>query len=526
MKRIILIGSGLAALSFIEALEEYVHVICLTKDSKTTNNSYLAQGGICFSKYEHDSGASHAQDTYEAGHLLGDQRVITSMICASYEAIQKYINQGINFDRQVDTHDFDWALEGAHTVPRILHIGGDRTGYGLMQHLTACLTRHSHITTYEQAEVIDLVHDRDGKICGVYMFDQNNELQQILGHEVVCATGGYSNIFRHNSHAASTVSSGHIIAFHHGVPLRHMEMIQFHPTLLGTPTNNYGLISEAVRGEGGILKNAQGVRFMDDYHPLGSLAPRDITSRAIFEQHQQCYIDIRQVRGFKQRFPGIYQQAQRYCSDDYSQGYLPVTVGAHYTMGGIKTDLAGRTNLPHFYCIGEASNTNFHGANRLASNSLLEAIVMGQHCAAVINQQPSRPLVDPQPSLVQIPKISEAVLKPLQAESEAILGIERHGACMTGYLTRLHQALEQAEHITLTQLTPTLWQRYVRVKMLEIICEAALHRTESRGAHYRLDKPKMQTALQQIDIEIVKGEDMHAQHIKRTRENQTVLPGR
>lgn len=523
MRKVIVVGSGLAALSAIQSFNEHTEIYCITKDKLNQHNSSLAQGGICCSQYEHDNGYAHIEDTYKAGNNLGDIHAIESIIQYSHRYIEQLIQDGLNFDTVPDQNQLDFAMEGAHTHPRILHIGGDQTGKYLTQHLMNQLSS-KNIKIYEETEVIDLLKDTEHAVCGIRALDKHGQQLDIIAHDVIFATGGYSNLFPTNSSASSSISSGHIIAHHHHIPLRHMEMIQFHPTLLGISGQTYGLVSEAVRGHGGILVNNYGENFMEDKHPLGSLAPRDVTSRAIFQQQQlghQCYINIEQVDAFSKRFPTIYQNVIQHFPDEYAHKLIPITPGAHYTMGGVKTDIYGRTNLKHFYVIGEASNTNFHGANRLASNSLLEALVMGHLCGEAIHQSELREIHVREPEQLRIPKISDQDIQSFRQQTFKVLGIERNGPDITSYLNAIRNGLSNAS--MLTEWTQQDWQKYIELKTLEMICLSALSRKESRGVHYRLDYPNTDSTLQYTDIEILMEDSIHAKQVIRPRETQTIL---
>ncbi|WP_159316060.1 L-aspartate oxidase [Mammaliicoccus sciuri] len=524
MRKVIVVGSGIAALAAIQSFNEQTEIYCITKDKLNKHNSSLAQGGICCSQYEHDNGHAHIVDTYKAGNKLGDIDVIQSIIQHSHCYIEQLIQNGLSFDTITNQHVLDFAMEGAHTRPRILHIGGDQTGKYLTHHLMNQLSS-KHIKIYEETEVIDLLKDTEHAVCGVRALDKHRQQLDIIAHDVILATGGYSNLFPTHSSASSSISSGHVIAHHHGIPSRHMEMIQFHPTLLGKPGQTYGLVSEAVRGHGGILVNSLGDHFMKDKHPLGSLAPRDVTSRAIFQQQQlghQCFINIEQVEAFSNRFPTIYQNVIEHFPDEYAHHLIPITPGAHYTMGGVKTDIYGRTNLSHFYVIGEASNTNFHGANRLASNSLLEALVMGHLCGEAIHQSEIRDIHVSESEQRQIPKISDEDIQGLRQQTFKVLGIERNGSDITAYLNNIQDCLSNA--VNLTEWTQSDWQKYIEVKTLEMISISALSRSESRGVHYRLDYPNTEPTLQHTDIEILMEDSIHAKQVIRPRKTQTILP--
>lgn len=523
MKRVIVVGSGIAALSFVRQLQDDIEVICITKDKLAENNSNFAQGGICFSKREEDEAISHSQDTYEAGAEMGDFNVIQEVITKSYPLIQALVDEGVPFDSNPVTHHLDYAMEGTHSAARILHAGGDQTGKYIAQHMVEHLS-HPHLSIMESTEVIDLIYNHEHQVCGVLVLDSTDEQQIIEADSVVFATGGINNLFPTNSNIPHTIASGCVVALRHDIALESMEMIQFHPTLLGELEHAYSLVSEAVRGDGGVLVNEQDIPFMDKIHPMKSLAPRDVTSRAIYHQQQeghQVFLDISAISNFAERFPTIYKAVQAHYPEAIAKQRIPVTPGAHYTVGGIKSEIDGTTSLEGVYAIGEAACTNFHGANRLASNSLLEGLVMGALCAEKLNQslQPvSHSHFNP---VFKIPSISADRAAQLQQKSFDILGVERKGIKMQNYLKEIEQTLFETSETE--YVDKAKWQRYCTVKLLQIVCTAALARQESRGVHYRLDYPHQDKQLQFELIEINSGGMEHVKSTTRQRENHSIL---
>ncbi|GEP85637.1 putative L-aspartate oxidase [Staphylococcus piscifermentans] len=523
MRRVIVVGSGIAALSFIRHLNHDIEVVCITKDQLTENNSNFAQGGICFSKNESDNGLAHSIDTFKAGAEMGDFEVIQEVITKSYPFIQELIDEGLSFDKNSKSGELDYAMEGAHCKPRILHAGGDQTGKFIAQHMVAHLD-HPNLSIIEETEVIDLLTNTANEICGVLTLDCNNNLESIEADAVVLATGGINNVFTTNSNIPHSLASGPILALHHGLTLESMEMIQFHPTLLGKPKEAFSLVSEAVRGAGAILVNETGKQFMDELHPMKSLAPRDVTSRALYHQQQEgheCFLNIQAIPHFPERFPTIYAAVQKHYPGAMLKQLIPVTPGAHYTVGGIQTKVDGSTAYENLYAVGEAACTNFHGANRLASNSLLEGLVMGALAADKVNRT-IRP-IDPihfQHS-IQIPVITEADAQTLQHQSFDVLGVERNAVQMKTYLEKIQDVLTDAP-IT-ENITKSAWQRYCTVKMLQLICTSAIERNESRGVHYRTDFPTQNNSWQKQVVELKSGGKENVKSITRTRENHSIL---
>lgn len=523
MKRVIVVGSGIAALSFVRQLQDNIEVICITKDKLAENNSNFAQGGICFSKNENDEGISHSQDTFEAGAEMGDFPIIQEVITKSYPLIQELIDEGVPFDKDAKTHSLDYAMEGAHSAPRILHAGGDQTGKYIAHHMVHHLS-HPHLTILEETEAVDFIYNEAHEVCGVMILDKTDQLETIEADSVVLATGGINNLFHTNSNIPHSIASGPVLALRNKIALESMEMIQFHPTLLGEPKHAFSLVSEAVRGDGAVLVNELDEPFMDKLHPMKSLAPRDVTSRAIYHQQQlghQCFLDISAIDNFETRFPTIYKAVQAHYPGAMERQRIPVTPGAHYTVGGIQSDVNGTTSLSRVYAIGEAACTNFHGANRLASNSLLEGLVMGACCAQHLNQTLTSVSQSHLNAVHKIPAISAEDVERLQQQSFDVLGVERNGTQMQHYLDAIETTLNNApltEHIS-----KTAWQHYCIVKLLQIVCTSALARKESRGVHYRLDYPNQVNQFKNEVIEIYSGGMEHVKSVTRQRENHSIL---
>lgn len=523
MTRVIVVGSGIAALSFVRHIKDDIEVICITKDKLSINNSNYAQGGICFSKNENDHGKSHCTDTYVAGAEMGDMHVIEQVIQKSYPLIQELIDEGVPFDCLPNTKDLNYGMEGAHSIARIIHAGGDQTGHFIAKHMASHLS-HPHLRILEETEVIHLNKNTKNEVSSVLVINQNDQLQEIEADCVVIATGGINNLFPTNSNIPPSIASGCLLALQSGLALESMEMIQFHPTLLGEKSHAYSLVSEAVRGDGAVLVNENNEPFMEHVHPLKSLAPRDITSRAIYHQQKlghQCFLDISNVEHFENRFPTISHAVRTHYENAVKTLRIPVTPGAHYTVGGIKADVDGSTSLSNVYAIGEAACTNFHGANRLASNSLLEGLVMGALCADRVNQTILPIEHTHQSEIFCIPNISTKTALKLQQQSFDILGVERNGQAMQQYLKTIENVLTHAE--STHHITKQIWQNYTIVKTLQLVCTAALTRTESRGVHYRLDYPNSDSTLKHCVTEIISGGNEHVKSTISERENHTIL---
>ncbi len=383
MYDLLIVGGGVSALSLLHDLPPDMNVLVL-QNSKTAS-SELAQGGIATSLFE-PSMMQHITDTYVAGCRQGDLAVIEALIATGNGVLRDYIDEGIPFDRQ--NNRFELALEAAHSLPRILHMK-DRTGYHLCQWLRQHIKAHvTHVT----GDLLELTADDDGITGAVYQTASGT--YRLDCRQIVLATGGASGLYGVSSNASERSAIPLMLAEKVGCTLKNMAYFQFHPTLLDAGQRNQ-LISEAVRGAGGVLVTNSGERVMAG----GDLAPRDVVARAIYNLGEQAYLDISAVQDFSDRFPAIRQVLDDHHIDDA----IPVTPGAHYMIGGIATDTSGRTDVSGLYVIGEASCTGFHGANRLASNSLLEGLAMGRLCAAQLKQSARAVPVQLTVSTVTIP---------------------------------------------------------------------------------------------------------------------------
>ncbi|MEJ8305784.1 L-aspartate oxidase [Saccharibacillus sacchari] len=512
---VIVIGAGAAALSLIASLPEGCSVRLLTKASVRSGNSMLAQGGIAAVHLPQDSVASHIEDTLTAGDGHTDVAVVADLLAEGSAYVHRLAENGFPFDRDAQ-QQIRLGLEGAHSFNRIFHAGGDATGRILTEHLLASIP--GDVSILEHTHVLKLIVEK-GRCTGV-IARHEGKLATFHADSVIIASGGCGSLYANHSGDAGITGDGLMLAYEAGAELCDLEFMQFHPTLLVKKGTTYGLISEAVRGEGGVLRDESGLAIMDGKHPLGDLAPRDIVARAIHEQIQSghdVHLDIRDCANFTERFPtitgilnkaGIELEAQK----------IPVVPGMHFMMGGIKVDTHGCTAVPGLYAIGEAACTGLHGANRLASNSLLEALVLGQRAArhgfdhslrnGAISREPdlssdsvSNESSDPHDLLTcnsdapgSTPTIGNlAWTVPHTTLPELQRQMSRHAS-----IVRHAEGLKQLEHwlndlpseeVPLSDLTreqaelARLWQ------LARLVVASALLRTESRGAHYRADYP-------------------------------------
>ncbi|MEL7476137.1 MAG: L-aspartate oxidase, partial [Cyanobacteria bacterium J06555_12] len=400
-----IVGSGAAGLYTALSFPSDWRILLVTKETLPTSSSSWAQGGIAAAIEPDDSPQLHAADTLRAGVGLCEPDAVQVLVQEAGDRIEELLRWGVEFDRAKQTqqaapelgtlpHRLAVTLEAAHSRRRVLHVA-DATGKALVQRLLAKVIEADNITIWERAQVVDLWMVQ-GSCCGFYGIRWNESHPEgfsVRTSATVLATGGAGQLYTHTTNPSSSTGDGQAIAWRAGAALRDLEFMQFHPTALMVPNAPRFLISEAVRGEGAHLVDVAGDRFAFEYHPDGELAPRDVVSRAIFRHLQNrspgepnhVWLDMRHLAPatIRHRFPTIAKVCQRHGIDIFSE-LVPVAPAAHYWMGGIETDLWGRTSVPDLYAVGEVASTGVHGANRLASNSLLECLVFAHRLASAI----------------------------------------------------------------------------------------------------------------------------------------------
>ncbi|HHH5788716.1 TPA: L-aspartate oxidase [Listeria monocytogenes] len=473
-ERVIIIGSGIAGCTAAFRLMHDYDVTIITKGLKEESNSMLAQGGIAAAVSKNDTPKKHFSDTFQAGCFHNKVLAVNQLVTNGPIVIQKLIAEGMTFDEQ--NGELSLGLEGAHQLPRILHTGGDQTGKFLTTFLQEKLT---NIHWQEQKMAIEIIKQNDSAI-GVHCLDKENRLHTYYGEHIILASGGLGQLFPVTTNAATISGDGLALAYRAGAKLTDMEFIQFHPTLLFLNGRCHGLISEAVRGEGAKLIRADGSAVMTDVHPRADLAPRDIVAATLFAEIQdgnEVFLDITPIPNFEERFPGITANLDAYHVPFRETKRIPVHPGAHFLMGGIRTDLQGKTNIPGLYAIGEVANSGVHGANRLASNSLLETLVFGEKVAEYILTQKTNLIDHPEIPLsnqTRTPHLPDKQL--LQEKIWETLGITRKPEKITEFLHWLTD-FDYANH---TRETAEISHMLITAKL---IAESALKRTESLGAH-------------------------------------------
>lgn len=496
---LLVIGSGIAGLyAALKARQAGLGVILVTKERLADCNTDQAQGGIAAALAPGDASEVHLADTLAAGAGLNDRRAVEALVEEGPVRVRELISWGVPFDREAG--ELAFTREGAHSRRRVLHAGGDATGHGIWTALVQ-RAREAGIDLWDHVFAVDLV-TVDGACRGALGYDRRRGMLVILARATVLATGGAGQLYAATTNPPVATGDGMAMACRAGASLADMEFVQFHPTVLMHPGVRGFLISEAVRGEGAVLRDAHGRRFMPDYHPLAELAPRDVVARAIFDAMAKSgspyvYLDATSLDAafLRRRFPTIYQKC-RECGLDMARDWLPAAPAAHYFMGGVKTDLWGATDIPGLYACGEVAWTGVHGANRLASNSLLEGLVFaGRAVDALVREAGHLPAagvaargdaqVPGDPSLVQ------EVRSNLPVIMQQYAGIVRDGQG----LLHVKQWMAFRQEVCFQEFhDPAAWEAQNMLMLAQAVVEAAICRTESRGAHFRRDFPQSDPA--------------------------------
>ncbi|MGX1832479.1 L-aspartate oxidase [Paenibacillus taichungensis] len=502
---VLVIGSGIAGLFTAIKASERRSVLMITKKSLLESNTRYAQGGIAAVIAEDDSPAYHLQDTLVAGAGLCRSEAVEALVNEGPDGVKELIRLGTLFD--LENGELALTQEGAHSHRRILHANGDATGYEIVRALAAQANEHQGIEVWDEHFVIDLITEQ-GECVGALVQKADGSQVFVKAEATVLCSGGAGQLYRYTTNPEVATADGVAMAYRAGAVVRDMEFIQFHPTSLCYPGAPRFLVSEAVRGEGAYLRNVKGERFMERYHAQLELAPRDIVARAIVSEMESTnstfvYLDITHepAEMIKHRFPTIYETCMRY-GLDMTTDWIPVAPAAHYMMGGVKTDLSGESSIGRLFACGEVSSTGVHGANRLASNSLSEAIVFGRRIVDRIQALPPLALLQTRiPTSTSIRRSIEEEQKPvserrlrLQKMMVRQVGLRRNGANLQGAIEKLQQELHffdqkftHKEEMEYANLLTCAW----------LVTTGALHREESRGAHYREDFPQRDDAVWQ-----------------------------
>lgn len=488
----LVIGSGIAGLNFAVDAAKSGTVAIITKKELMESNSNYAQGGIAAVLDKHDSFESHIKDTLEAGCNLNNKKAVEILVKEGPKQIKKLISIGVGFNR--DGKNLCLTQEGAHSHKRIAHVK-DATGREIERALLHNVRHDKNIETFESHLAIDLV-TKDGRCLGAIILDsENNKVDTFYSKVTILATGGSSQVFKRNCNPKIATGDGVAMAYRAGAKTQDMEFIQFHPTALAIKNKPTFLVSETVRGEGGILLNYKKRPFMKKYHRLAELAPRDIVSRAIFEEMKNgsIFLDIRHKGSqfIKQRFPYIYETLWWY-GIKMDKDLIPVAPAAHYMCGGVHTDTHGKTNIDELYAFGEVAHTGVHGANRLASNSLLECMVFSSRALNSAKRYiKKQSLVTNHHSLPTVDKKTNSQVPVLKRQIQTLMwnnvGIVRNQKKMMSTLNKLNNINKELdliiEHGINTNITETRNLGTVAI----LITRAALERKKSIGAHFLIN---------------------------------------
>ena len=492
---VVVIGAGIAGLYSALNLDQSLACCIFAKETIDISNSWLAQGGIAVANAPDDDPELHFKDTLVAGAGLCDEAAVHILVDEGPRDIKRLIEMNVPFDL-TESGDLDRTREGGHHKNRILHAGGDATGRETVKTLAYIASQRDNITFRDNTFFVDVLTDDQG-VCGILVKDFDGQYEIVSTRHLVIATGGCGQVYKSSTNPVIATGDGLAAAIRAGASLRNMEFIQFHPTGLWSPEpeTRAFLISESVRGEGGLLKNKSGVRFMLGKHELNELAPRDIVARAIYNEmkstgEDHVYIDItsKSEEELQHRFPTIYNECLKR-GINISKDYIPVCPVQHYLMGGIKTDLHARTSIQGLYACGEAASTGVHGANRLASNSMLECLVFGRRAAEDINgnyeQAPDSINLPPlpiRPSLDIDYKELRRRMQKIMSDNCFVIRTGEGLAYALGEMTGILNMLESGF------LNSKSYDEALNLAFIsQNIITSALARPESIGAHFRIN---------------------------------------
>jgi L-aspartate oxidase len=508
---VLVIGGGVAGLrAGIAAADAGADVLLLTKDTLDESNTWYAQGGIAAVLQPADTVDSHVKDTLEAGCGLCDERAVRIAVEEGPRRVLELLDWGAKFDKQKgNAYDLAFGLEGGHSFARILHAYGDATGRELAQTLIRAVRGREAVRISEKSFAIDLLGDEGRCLGALALID--GKLTVIWAKRTILASGGAGQLYRETTNPRIATADGHAMAYRAGAALKDMEMVQFHPTTLYVAGSSRALVTEAVRGEGGHLVDRHGVRFMKEYHPMGELAPRDVVSRAIVTQIRKTnfthvFLDVRHLEptAFRARFPQLAALCDEFGIDP-AKDRIPIHPATHYMIGGVEADQNGHTSLTGLYAVGEAACSGLHGANRLASNSLLEGLALGARAGAdaanaAKENGAKEKAAAPQALDHKIPPSARTELDIADVKSSLRsvmwrnVGIERTAE----RLAETRQIIDfWSQYVMDKTFSPSLgpaaaiagWELQNMLTVCFLIATAAYTRTESRGAHYRLDHP-------------------------------------
>ena len=511
---VVVIGGGLAGLRAALEAAQYTDVLVVTKDRLGESNTEHAQGGIAVVLSPGDQFAEHIKDTLDAGQGLCNPDVVKTVIEEGPVRIKELIEWGTKFDMENGALAF--AQEGGHGRPRVIHAQGDATGLEVETSLVRKVMATPAIKILEHTFVVDLLTS-DGICLGTVIADASRGRTMLWAKQVILASGGCGRVYRETTNPEIATGDGLALAYRAGVELQDMEFMQFHPTTLYVAGASRALITEAARGEGGILVNAKGERFMPRYHKRAELAPRDVVSRSILREIQRTnttcvYLDLTHIpkERLYTRFPGIRDLCATF-DIDITRDKIPVRPSAHYMVGGVKVALDGSTNLQNLFACGETTSTGLHGANRLGSNSLLEAVVYGQRAGAEAGRRAAKKREQPPKRIASAITSPKAVAIDLEDVRNSLRSLMWRNVGIERSAPALHEAEKMIDFWCSYVLDKEFnsmkgWELQNMLTVARLITWAADTRQESRGVHYRSDFPHLDNKSWQRHIIIRKEE--------------------
>lgn len=495
---VVIVGGGVAGdAAALTAASKGKSVAIVTKSSLNNSNTNMAQGGMAAVMTSGDSFASHIQDTLDVGMGLCDEEIVRQVVTGGPAAIEELLSLGAEFDR-TSNGELDCSREGGHNHKRVVHAHGDATGREIQRVLTNAVTGHDLITTFPNTFALDIV-TADGEAYGVVAKVSSGNLVLFSSPNIILATGGGGQLYRETTNPTIATADGVAMAFRAGATIRDPEFFQFHPTCLYIAGAARVLISEILRGHGGVLRDRNGERFMPNAHPDAELAPRDIVSRAVFRQmiatrDTNVYLDLSDVDGDPhQMFPGISKMCG-FFGIDIAKDPVPVRPGAHYMIGGIHVDQQARTSIPGIWAVGECASSGLHGANRMGSNSLLEGMVLGSSAGLSVaigqsdrhRHRPERILrrkLDAAPQGIEL-GISD-LLYSMKSLMWRQVGLERTEAELEE--AQVHLSFWFDAVMRLAPAETRAWELVNMLTVANVVTMGAKERRESRGVHYRTD---------------------------------------
>jgi L-aspartate oxidase len=496
---VLVIGAGIAGLRAALEIPESLDVLVVSKDSLQQSNSSYAQGGIAGVLSPEDRFENHIEDTITAGGGLCDRAIVETVVREAPEQIQQLIDWGTHFDEEAG--HLALTREGGHSHRRIVHALGDATGFEVMRAIIERSRQAKHLTLWDNTFTLDLL-THEGRCVGAVIVREGHGKMLVWAKQTILASGGAGMVYRETTNPPVATGDGMAAAWRAGAELRDMEFMQFHPTVLYVAGSSRFLISEAVRGEGAYLRDKHLRRFMPDVDPRAELAPRDIVAQAIFQQmdktkHPNVYLDLRHLDAdtVRKRFPGI-DKVCRSFGLDITNDLIPIRPGAHYMIGGVTVDEAGRTTLPGLWAAGEVTSSGLHGANRLASSSLLEGLVFGAACGrGAATQAASTP-----DGFTALPIVSR-----FDPEKDGALDVADITNSLRALMVRSMGVVRDGPDLEQAADDVSFWCGYVLPREFDgrpgwelqnlltvarLMIDAASQREESRGVHYRADFPK------------------------------------